>query len=190
MRFIFAFLVLLLVSGINGCDCGNYSLDSESVVESEVPQEMSQQEVSDNPIVSLMGDFQKVPVMTQQIFTKKIAEVYVYPYATYESDIQGMLEMNRENIRHRESILEMIFSESVISQVTPEIKIALQAHLNEFPISSVGMIQTRPSHDYPYGYCNYLAELAEDNNKHREFFIKRLRCYEISLQVDKTTAIE
>ena len=185
IRFVFAFLALLLLSGINGCDCGNHSRDSESVVESEVPQEMPQQELSDNPLVSLVEDLRKVPVMTQDIFMKKMDAVSIN--SGYEEDIRGMLDINKENIRHREAILELIFSKDVVSKVTPEMKVALQAHLDESPISDIEMIRTEP-YTYPYKYCRYLADLAADNNKHREFFIKKLRCFE--LEITAVAAVE
>lgn len=162
-----ALMLTLLLFGMNGCDYGNG-------VEPEMPQSDS----SDNPLISLVEDLRKVPVMTQDIFIKKIDATY--PSTSYKADIQGMLDMNKENIRHREEILELIFSKDVISKVTPEMKAALQVHLNEAPISDIEMVPI-DHYAYPYKYCSYLAELAADNNRHREFFIKKLRCFEIEI---------
>ena len=47
--FVSAFCVLLLLPVINGCDSGNHGHNSES----EITPEVSQQEVSDDPLVSL-----------------------------------------------------------------------------------------------------------------------------------------
>ena len=116
--------------------------------------------------------------MTQDLFMKKIAEVYPDNINSYKQHIEGMLDMNRENIRHREEILELVFSKDVMSDdaATPEVMAVLRKCLDEMPLSDVKATYLEIP---PYFYYTYLSELAADNNKHRAFFIKKLRCFEI-----------
>lgn len=176
LTFVSAFLVLLLFS-VNGCDHGNN-------VESEVPQ----QDFSDNPLISLVEDLRKIPVMAHDVFSERVVEIHRHAispyYRVYAENVRSVLDINKENLRHREEILELIFSKDIMSN--PEVVVALRHCLDEVPVSDIRATHLKRGHASPPGYYEYLAELAADNNRHREFFIKKLRCFEI----DQTAVVE
>lgn len=153
--------------------CGSSDHDGVAI---ETPHE-----VSDNTILNLVKDLKKVPVISPVVFTNRVKAIY-YSIG-YEVAIEGMLEANEGNIRHREEILKLIFSKTASPQFTSEVVMALEVEVQRIPVLDLEKIGIdEPSADYPFYFYQYIRDLSQANNKHRMSFIEQLRCLDVNLQ--------